>query len=71
MGRPAGRDAGGGRHWAAGGLPPRPAAGAARVRAELEHRAAHRAPEPDGSGWGAGLTVLRRVRDALASGDRP
>lgn len=71
MGRPAGRDAGGGRHRAAGGLPRRPAAGSAHVRAELEHRAAHRAPEPEGPGWGAGLAVLRRVRDALASGRQP
>jgi hypothetical protein len=71
MGGAATRSAGGGRHRAAGGLPRRLAAGADRVRAELEHQAAHRAPEPDGPSWAASLTVLRRVRDALASGGRP
>lgn len=42
--------------WAAGGLPRRPTAGGA-----------HRAPGPDRPG----LAVLRRVRDALASGRQP
>ena len=68
MGRAADGDAGGGRHRAPGGLPRRPAAGVGLVRAELEHRAAHRAREPEGPGWGVGLAVLRRVRDSLASG---
>jgi hypothetical protein len=71
MGRAADGDAGGGRHRAPGGLPRRPAAGAAQVRADLEYRAAHRAPGPDGHGWSASLAVLLRVRDALASGGRP
>ena len=70
MRRAADGDAGGGRHRAAGGLPRCPAAGADRVRADLEYRAAHRAPESDGAGWVANLAVLRRVRDALASGGR-
>ncbi|HEY6310700.1 MAG TPA: hypothetical protein VIY52_07820 [Streptosporangiaceae bacterium] len=53
--------------WTAGGLPQRPAAGAAQARAHLEYRGAHRAPGPDRPG----LAVLRRVRDALASGRQP
>jgi hypothetical protein len=57
--------------WTAGGLPRRPAAGAAAARPELEHRAAHRAPGPDGPGWTPSLALLRRVRDALASGRQP
>jgi hypothetical protein len=71
MGRPADRDAGGGRHRAAGRLPRRPAGGADRIRADLEHQAAHQAWEPDVAGLAASLAVLRRVRDALASGGQP
>ena len=56
-----------GRHRASG-LPRRPEAGAGAARADLEYRAAHRAPGPDGHGWAASLAVLRRVRDALAPG---
>jgi len=56
---------------APGGLPRRPAAGMDRVRAKLEHHAAHRAPEPDAARWAVSVAVLRRVRDALASGGRP
>jgi hypothetical protein len=63
-------DADGGRHRASSGLPRRPAAGGAAARADLEHRAAHRAPGPDGPGWAASLAVLRRVRDALAGGQQ-
>ncbi len=68
MERAAGRDGAGGRHQAAGGLPGRPAAGAALARAHLEYRGAHRAPGASGAGWAVGPAVLRRVRDALASG---
>ena len=71
MGGAADGDARGGRHRAQGGLPRRPAAGAAAARADLEHRGAHWPPGPDGHGWAASLAVLRRVRDALASGGRP
>jgi hypothetical protein len=71
MDRAADGHAGGGRHRALGGLPRRPLGGVGRIRAELEHQAAHRAPEPYCPGWAASLTVLRRVRDALASGGRP
>jgi hypothetical protein len=60
-----------GRRRASGGLPRRPAAGTDRVRAELEHQAAHRAPEPDADRWAVSAAVLRRVRDALAAGGRP
>jgi hypothetical protein len=70
MSRAAGRDGAGGRHRAPGGLPRRPVAGAAQARAELEYRAAHRAPGPDDLSWAPSLAVLRRVRDALASGGR-
>jgi hypothetical protein len=52
-----------GRHRAADLLPRRPAEGAEQVRAHLEHRP----PRPPGPG----LAVLRRVRDALASGRLP
>lgn len=67
MDRTADRDAGG-RHRAPGRLPRRPAAGTDRVRADLEHQAAHRAPELDAFRWPFSMAVLRRVRDALASG---
>ena len=60
----------GGRHQA-GGLPWRPAAGAAQARAHLEYLGAHRAPRPCGPLWATGPAVLRRVRDALASGRQP
>jgi hypothetical protein len=53
------------------GLVCRPTAGAALARAFLEHQAAHRAAEPEVSRWSASSAVLRRVRDALASGGRP
>ena len=71
MERAADGDSGTVRCRAAGGLPRRPAEGAALVRAHLEYRAAHRAPVPDGDGWAPSLAVLRRVRDALASGGQP
>ena len=61
-GGPVGR-----RHRAAGALPRRPWAGAEQARAYLEYRGVHRAPGPDSPG----LAVLRRVRDALASGRQP
>ena len=70
MDRAAGRDGAGGRHQAAGGLPARPAAGAARARAHLEYQGAHRAPGANGAGWVSDPVILRRVRDALASGGR-
>jgi hypothetical protein len=54
----------------AGVLPRRPAAGAALARAHLEYQGAHRAPGSEGPGWRNDLAVLRRVRDALASGGR-
>jgi hypothetical protein len=59
------------RHRAAAGLPRRPAEGAAAARAHREHQGAHRAPGPDGPAWASGVAVLRRVRDALASGRQP
>jgi hypothetical protein len=68
MERAARMNAAGGRHQAAGGLPARPAAGAAQARAHLEYAGAHRAPGPEGPGWQGDPAVLRRVRDALASG---
>lgn len=64
----AGRDGTGGRHQAPGGLPARPAAGAARARAHLEDRGLYRAPGSEGPGWRIDPAVLRRVRDALAAG---
>jgi hypothetical protein len=70
-GRTADSGPAGGRHRTAGGLPRRPAAGADQARAHLEYQGAHRAPGPDGPGWATGPAVLRRVRDALASGGRP
>jgi hypothetical protein len=60
----------GGRHRAPEALPRRPAAGTDRVRAELKHQAAHRAPEPAAAHWAISVAVLRRVRDALAAGGR-
>jgi hypothetical protein len=68
MERVAGMNAAGGRHRGSGGLPARPAAGAAQARAHLDDRGLYQAP---GSGWpGRRIDpdVLRRVRDALASG---
>ena len=53
-----------------GELPARPAEGAARARAHLEYRGAHRAPAPAGPRWVKDQATLRRVRDALASGLR-
>jgi hypothetical protein len=58
-----------GRHRAAGGLPRRPAAGADQARAQLEYLGTHRGP--GSPGWATGPAVLRRVRDALASGGQP
>jgi hypothetical protein len=68
MERAAGRGDAGRRRRGAGGLPARPAAGAARARAHLEYQGAHRAPGPEGPGWQNDPAILRRVRDALASG---
>jgi hypothetical protein len=68
MERAAGRDGAGRRHRGAGGLPARPAAGAALARAHLEYQGAHRAAEAPGPGQWPDPAVLRRVRDALASG---
>lgn len=72
MDRAADGDAGGSRHRALEGLPlpRRPTAGADRVRAELGQQGARRDPGTgaDGPRWSASLAVLRRVRDALASG---
>jgi hypothetical protein len=70
-GRAAERNAAGGRHRAAGGLPRRTTAGAAQARARLDHQGAHRAPGPVGPGWVTDPQTLRRVRDALAAGRRP
>jgi len=61
----------GGPHRTPGGLPRRPAAGTDQVRAELEHQAAHRAPELEAPRWAVSVAVLRRVRDALAVGGQP
>ena len=70
MERAAERNVAGGRHPAAGGLPARPAAGAEQARAYLEYRGAHRA-SGTGPRWITDQTLLRRVRDALASEGRP
>jgi hypothetical protein len=71
MDRAANGDAGGSRHGALEGLPRRPAAGADRILADLGQQGVHRALGSDGRRWSASLAVLRRVRDALASGGRP
>ena len=71
MSRAAGTDGAEGRHQAAGGLPQRPVAGTAQARAHLEYRGGHRASGRDGPGWVTDVGVLRRVRDALASGRQP
>ena len=68
MERAAGRDGAGRRRQGMSGLPARPAAGAALARAHLEYQGAHRAPGPEGPGWQNDPAILRRVRDALASG---
>jgi hypothetical protein len=70
MERAAGRGDAGKRHREAGGLPARPAAGAALARAHLEYRGAHRAPEMGGPRFVTDPAILGRVRDALASGVR-
>ena len=70
MERAAGRHAAGGRYQA-GMLPRRSAAGAAQARAHLEHRGKHWAPGAGGLSWATDPGILRRVRDALASGMRP
>ncbi|HEY2270559.1 MAG TPA: hypothetical protein VGI96_48640 [Streptosporangiaceae bacterium] len=68
MERAAGKDGAEGlRRWA-GGLPARPEAGAALARAHLEYRGTHQAPEAGGPRWAVDPAILRRVRDALASG---
>ena len=64
------RDGAGRWHQTAGGLPARPAAGAALARAHLEYRGAHRAPGTEGPRWITDRVILRGVRDALASGGR-
>jgi hypothetical protein len=71
MSRAAGRDGAEGRHQAAGGLPKRSAGGTAQAKAHLEYRGAHRASGRDGPGWVTDVELLRRVRDALASGRQP
>jgi hypothetical protein len=71
MRRTAGPDAAGGRHGAGDGLPRRPEEGAADARAHLEYRGARRAPGRDGPGRVTDMRLLRRVRDALASGRQP
>ena len=71
MDRAADGNAGESRHRAPERLPRRPAAGADRIRAELGQQGVHRALGSDGPRWSASLAVLRRVRDALASGGRP
>jgi len=68
MERAAGRDGARGRRQGTGGLPARQAAGAALARAYLEYQGAHRAQEADGPRWVVDPAILRRVRDALASG---
>jgi len=52
-----------------GGLPARPAAGAAQARERLEHQGAHRVPGVPGPARQTDPAVLRRVRDALAAGE--
>jgi hypothetical protein len=70
MDRAAGRDGAGRRHRGAAGLPARPAEGGALAREHLEYQGAHRAPQPVGARWAVDPAILRRVRDALASGVR-
>jgi hypothetical protein len=53
------------------GLPRRPAAGTAQAMAHLDYPGTHRAPGRDGPGWVKDVGLLRRVRDALASGRQP
>ena len=72
MSRAAGRDGAEGRHQTAGGLPERPAAGTTQARAHLEYQDAHRARDGTAlGGWVTDVALLRRVRDALASGRQP
>ncbi|MGH3287164.1 MAG: hypothetical protein ACRDPD_21170 [Streptosporangiaceae bacterium] len=71
MERAAGRNAAGGQQQAVGGLPRRPAEGAEQVRSHLEYRGAHPVSGSGGPGWVTDPGVLRRVRDALASGGQP
>lgn len=71
MERAAGRGDAGRRRREAGGLPARPTAGAALARVYLEDQVARRAPELNGPCWVSDPPVLRRVRDALASGGHP
>jgi hypothetical protein len=66
--RTTGRDGAGGRHQAEGSLPGRPDAGAALARAHLEHLGPHREPGAGRPDWITDPAILRRVRDALASG---
>ncbi len=51
-----------------GGLPARPAAGAALAREHLERQGPYQAQGSGRPGWQNDPAVLRRVRDALASG---
>jgi hypothetical protein len=64
-----------GRHAAGGqpegSLPRRPPGGAEQARAHLAYRGAHRALGAGVPGSVTDPTLLRRVRDALASGRRP
>ena len=64
----AGRDSTGGRHQAAASLPARPVSGSALARAHLEYREVHLIPETASPRFVSDPGVLRRVRDALASG---
>ena len=68
MERAAGMNAARRRHQAPAGLPARPAGGAALARAHLEYREAHRVPGTQRPRQSVDPGVLRRVRDALASG---
>jgi len=68
MERAARMDTAEGRHQEAGGLPARPAAGAALARAHLEYQGTHRMPGAQRPGWRNDPAILRRVRDALALG---
>jgi hypothetical protein len=66
----AGRNGTGGLDRTAAGLPARPAEGVALARAHLEYRGTHRAPETGGPHPAVDSAILRRVREALASGVR-